>query len=62
VNVIHLYPGGREAGNYFDWSASAATRLKKQFPNLKKVMIEGDYLPQKQVDELPVYLAPVIVE
>lgn len=47
---------------YFDWSASAVKRLKEQFPNLKKVMIEDDYLPQKQMDELPGYLAPVVVE
>jgi hypothetical protein len=62
ADVIHLFVESREADDFFFWTAASAEKLKQLFPQLKKVVIEDDYLSQKQIDELPALLAPVIVE
>lgn len=62
ADVIHLFIDAREADEFFFWTTAAAEKLKQLFPQLKKVVIEDDYLSQKQIDELPSFLAPVIVE
>jgi len=61
-DVVHLFVEAREADEFFFWSGPSAKKLQQLFPNLKKVIIQDDYLSQKQIDELPVYLAPVSVE
>lgn len=61
-DVIHLFVDAREADDYFYWPESSAKKLKEQFPNLKMVIIEDDYLSQKQIDQLPGYLEPVAIE
>jgi hypothetical protein len=39
-----LFVEAGEADDYFYWPISSAKKLKTQFPNLKKIFIEDDYL------------------
>jgi hypothetical protein len=62
ADVIHLFIEAREADDFFFWTKASSEKLKQLFPQLKKVVIEDDYLSQKQIDDLPGCLAPVVVE
>lgn len=61
-DVIHLFVEAREASDYFSWLGSSTEKLKSQFPNLRQIIIEDDYLSQKQIDHLPRDLDPLAVE
>ncbi|MDR7308153.1 hypothetical protein [Rhodoferax saidenbachensis] len=61
-DVIHLFVDAREAREYFFWLGSPTQKLKGQFPNLRKIIIQDDYLSQKQLDQLPIDLKPIAVE
>lgn len=61
-DVIHLFVDAREARDYFFWLGSSTEKLKEQFPNLRKIIIQDDYLSQKHIDHLPMDLQPVAVE
>lgn len=61
-SVVSLYVSAREAEEYFFWPMSSAHKLKEQFPRLRKVTIQDDYLSQKQIDSLSQHLQPVVVE
>lgn len=65
TNVHELYIEAKEADSFFYWASSSeksALKLKVHFPNLKKVMIEDDYLTQTQVDALEVQLLPLEIK
>jgi hypothetical protein len=61
-DVIHLYVEAKEFYNLSSWPDAAAEKLKTAFPNLRKAIIEDDYLDIRMITELPGYLAPVVVE
>jgi len=61
-DVIHLFVEANEAKGYFFWPGSSTEKLKSQFRNLRKIIIEDDYLSQKQIDHLPKDLEPILVE
>jgi hypothetical protein len=61
-DVIHLFVEAREAREYFFWPGSSVEELKKQFENLRKIIIEDDYLSQKSIDQLPKDFEPIAVE
>ena len=65
ISVVELYVEAREADEFFYWSASSeksTQKLKAQFPNLKKILIEDDYLVQSQIDALTKQLPPIEIE
>ncbi|MDO8768532.1 MAG: hypothetical protein Q7K57_07505 [Burkholderiaceae bacterium] len=61
-DVIHLFVDAREANDYFRWPGSSTEKLKEQFRNLRKIIIEDDYLSQKQIAQLPTDLGSIAVE
>ena len=65
ISVVELYVEAREADEFFYWSASSeksTLKLKAQFPNLKKIIVEDDYLVQSQIDALTKQLPPIEIE
>nr|WP_315493756.1 hypothetical protein [uncultured Rhodoferax sp.] len=61
-DVIHLFVDAHEARDYFFGLGSSTDKLKKQFPNLRKIIIQDDCLSQKYIEHLPIDLQPVAVE
>ena len=60
--VIHLFVKAQEAKHYFEAPDSSTKRLKRQFVNLRKIIIEDDYFSTAEADRISINLEPLEVE
>jgi hypothetical protein len=64
-NVTVLFIDAKEADDYFLWVATSpksVSKLKEMFPNLRKLIIEDDFLVDSQIEAIQKYVAPLILE
>lgn len=65
LNVTVLFIDAKEADEYFIWVAASpksVLKLREMFPNLRKLMIEDDYLVDSQIDAIKKCVAPIVLE